>query len=984
MQYLQIFKKIGLCGVFFCCAFFCTTNLFAQDKQLRGVVYDAIDNSVLAGVSVKVKGTKNVTATDGSGTFLISAKDGDMLEFFYIGYLLQEVEVKGQTTLQVSLSRDLQRVEEVVVVGYGAMKRSDVATAITSVKPEQFNMGGGRDVKSLLEGKVAGLTVTRTGGSSPNSNVAIQLRGVVSVNGSQSPLVVIDGIPGGNIDLLRAEDVESFEVLKDGAAASIYGSSANAGVILITTKKGKAGPAQFDYSTFVNKYYESNKPKFLSADQYRTAMADLGYNSAAYDRGGNTDMYAAIVNKENISHSHNLAVSGGSENTSYRGSVYYSNLEGVALANSRQQYGGRMSLQAKGYQDMLTFQSNLATNYNNMDMLGNEGWTAAARANPTNPMYNEDGTFYEDMASDENKFARLSQQKYDRIQQTTSADAKLIFEPIKNLRFSAFGSVQRDDQKDNKYYDKASRTSVNSYDGEGYAYKWSYFKSNYAFEPTIDYSVNVNNKHQFTALGGYSYRYQVEEAFNASNSGFLNDANEENDLGAGSYLVEGLAGMGSEKVDETLIAFFGRLNYVFDDKYIVQASLRREGSSKFGRNYKWGNFPSVSLAWNISNEAFLKDQNLLSNLKLRIGYGETGNSGMDPYQSVSTIGTGGYYLSDDGTWIQTYGPNKNPNPNLRWETKKEWNFGLDFGFLSNRISGSFDFYNRITDDLLLGSVTVPIPSNVISTSTMNIGRISSKGLELSLNTTPYRKGDFIWKVDMVSSYTLSNTMDKFASNSAAYLEFGSIGGFGALGNAVRIYEGSAIGNFFGKRFAGFDENGEWLFYNAAGEKVAGSSTSDSDKTIIGNGVPRFYLSLTNTLQYKKFDFSFLLRGKFGFDILNRQKMAYGNMKTLTSGYNVLQEALETGLNASYQYSDYFIEKGDYMKLDNVTLGYSFKPKNVKIPRGRVYFTVRDLATFTKYSGETPEVDDTGLYPGMAEYYSTPVTRNFMLGLQVQF
>ncbi|GAA4802092.1 TonB-dependent receptor [Olivibacter ginsenosidimutans] len=947
-----------------------------------GMVTDA-EHNPLAGVSVNVKGTSKGTSTDPHGRFSIQAYEHDILVFSMIGYTSQSIEA-NKSFLEVTLSLSTQNMDEVVVVGYGSMKRADVATAIASVKPEKFNNAGNRDVRSLLEGKVAGLTVTRTEGSSPTSGVAIQLRGVVSINGSQSPLMVIDGIPGGNADLLRAEDIESIEVLKDGSAAAIYGSSANAGVILITTKRGQSGAPTIEYSSFVNRHYQTNTPRFLTADEYRSAMADLGYSASAYDRGGNTNMYQEILNKDNISHSHDLSVSGGNEKTVYRASVYYNNLEGIGKANEREQYGARMSLESKAYDDKLTFQSNLATNYNNMNMLGDEGWEAASRANPTNPMYNEDGSFYEDLSSDENKYARLFQQKYDRIQQTSSLDAKLIFEPLKDLKFSAFGSIQRDDQKNNKYYDKDSRTSINSYNGNGYAYKSSYLNTQYAFEPTIDYKYDLQD-HHLSAVLGYSYRYQVEESFDATNYGFLNDANEENDIGSGSYLVDGKAGMSSSKEDQTLIAFFGRINYVYKDRYVLQTSLRREGSSKFGANNKWGNFPAVSFAWNVNNETFMRNiSSTLSTLKLRVGYGVTGNSGIDPYQSMSTIGTGGYYLTDEGTWVQTYGPNKNPNPNLKWETKKEWNLGVDFGLLANRISGTIDLYRRKTDDLLLTGVTSAIPANIISTYTTNIGTISSKGIELTINTIPYSNEHFTWKADLLGSYTFSNTLDKFSNNAADYLEYGSIGGYGALGNAIRMYEGSNIGDFFGKRFAGFDENGEWLFYNAAGEKVSGSAITDQDKTVIGNGAPKYYLSFANYFQYKQFDLTIAFRGKFKFDVLNRQKMAYGNLKTLSSGYNVLKEAINDGLNASYQYSDYFLENGDFVKLDNLTLGYTLKQHNPKIPRTRLFVTARDLFTITGYSGENPEVDDTGLAPGLASYVSTPVTRNFTIGLNVQF
>ncbi len=963
-----------------------TNEILQQAKSISGIVKDS-NGEPLPGVSVRIKGSSIGTITELNGGYKIQAKLGATLEFSYIGFITQNVRVDKNLIINVTLQEDSKTLDDVVVVGYGSMKRAEVATAITTVKPEEFNIAGAdnRDVRTLLEGRVAGLAVTRTGGSSPTDGVAIQLRGVVSINGSKSPLVIIDGIPGGNLNLLRADDIESIEVLKDGSAAAIYGSSANAGVIIITTKKGKAGKPVFEYSSFVSRYYKVNTPEFLTADEYRDAMKALGFDASSYDRGSNSNMYDAIIDKNNLSHSHALSVSGGTENTTFRASLFYNNLEGIAKANTREQWGGRLSLTTKGLNNMLTFQTNLSTNFDYMDKLGNDGWEATLRANPTNPIYNENGTFYEDYSSDENKLARLSQQKNKRNENTTGLDAKVIFEPLRDLKFSLMGSMTRNTYDDNTYYDKDSRVSYDSYNSGGYAYKSHYVNNKGAIEPTIEYSKSLFDQHKISILGGYSWQQEIWDSFSANNSGFLNDATEENDLGAGTYLTLGKAGMGSDKQKSTLIAFFGRLNYVFAEKYIVQASIRREGSSKFGTNNKWGNFPSISLAWNISREHFMEKIPTISNLKLRLGYGETGNSGISPYQSVSTLGTGNPYLADDGTWQQTYGPNKNPNPNLKWETKKEWNIGLDFGFLKNRITGAIDVYKRSADDLLMTGVTAPIPSNIQSTYTTNIGSISSSGIELTLNAIPVSNKDFKWDMILTASKIFTNKLDKFSANSADYYSTGDIGGYGALGNAVRIYERDEIGNFYGKRFAGFDTAGEWLFYNKKGEAVSGSKINEDDLTVIGNGAPKWHLGLTNTFRYKNIDLTVGFIGKLQFDILNRQKMAYGNKKTLRSGYNVLKSALTDGIDASYSYSDYFLEKGDYLKLDNLTIGYTL-PRNIipLVSSARFYVAGRDLFFVTGYSGETPELDDTGLSPSMAPYARTPLTRSFTIGCNIQF
>lgn len=881
---------------------------------VKGIVKDQLGEP-LGGVSIVVKGTTVGTTTDLDGNFTLNVPANNVtLAFSFIGFKSQEVALKGQTDLNIVLSEDTEMLDEVVVVGYGSMKRSDVATAISSVKPEDMNLAGAnsRDVRQLLDGKVAGLSITRTNGSNPNNGVAVQMRGVVSVNGDIAPLVVIDGIPGGNLDLLRSEDIESIDVLKDGSAAAIYGSRANAGVILITTKRGSKGKTSVDYSTYLTHYWGVERPDFMNATDWRNAMSKFNNPSYMTDRGSDTDWFDTLLKKGNVSHSHNLSISGGGESTLYRASLYYSDLEGIGKATDREQYGGRMSLETRALNNMLTFQTNLSLNYGNMNLLGGDGeWESALRSNPTNPIYNEDGTYYEDYAKDENKVARLNQQQYDKQQTTSSFDGKLIFEPIKDLKGSIFVSYTRDDQKERRFYDVDSRISYNDYNSGGYAWKKSYMKTTQTFEPTIEYTKTFLDNHKINAIAGYSYQYQVYEQFEAHNNGFLNNSVEDNNLGSGSGLngdASIKAGMGSKKEDETLIAFFGRINYVFKDRYVAQFSIRREGSSKFGPNNKWGNFPSASVAWNVSNEDFMQEQTVLSNLKLRVGYGVTGNSGIDPYQSMVTLGIGDPYLNPSGQWLQTWGPSRNPNPNLKWEMKKEWNFGVDFGVLTNRITGSLDVYKRKADNLLMTSVKVPSPANIHSSSTLNIGSITSSGLELTLNAIPIVRKDFQWKSTVALSKVFSNKLEEFSYSSADFLEFGGIGGYGSLGNAVRLYKGSNIGDFYGKRFAGFDESGEWLFYNKEGEKVSADQIYDDDKTVIGNGQPKWYLSWTNNFQYKNFDLSFMFKGRFGYDVLNRMNMFYNNLTTLQSGYNVLNSAIDEGVNATYQYSDYYLER----------------------------------------------------------------------------
>jgi len=963
---------------------------FSQNKVITGRVTDAQGNSPLPGVTVQIQGTSKGTQTGVDGTYKLEAPQGaTTLVFTFVGYKKLEQPINASGTTNVTLAADVTALKDVVVVGYGTQKKTEVTSAITSVTAEDFRQSGARNAMDLVQGKVAGLQITRTGGSNPNTGPAIQLRSATTLTGSQSPLIVVDGIPGGNLDLLQQDDIESISVLKDGSAAAIYGTQANGGVVLVTTKRGKSGAARVDYNTYFRKEYVQRQPKFLTPDQYAAKIASGEIQTE--DKGHRTDFPDLLINHDNLTQYHNLAFSGGNDNSTYRASVYYSNLEGVLKENARQQYGGRLSITSKGLDNRLTGQFNLATNFNKANLLTDGGNLVGYYTfQPTYSPYNPDGSFYFEQTST-NELARLSQQSYMRQQQVTSADGKVSLDLIKGMKASIFGSVIRDSYTDGGYAERASEVSIENYQGQGFAEQNSELKIKYAIEPTLEYNFTVN-KHNITAIGGYSYRYEVNQGFNANNYGFQNDVFRENNLNAGSQLVLGKAGLGSYKNDNKLIAFFGRVNYVFNDKYMATAIFRREGSSKFGANHKWGNFPALSAGWNIDKEAFMSDVKLFNQLKLRAGYGVTGNSGFDNYASLVTLGTGGNYINPDGVWRQTYGPNRNPNPDLRWEKKAEWDVGVDFGILSNRITGSIDYFNRKTTDLLF-NYRSQLPPFVQQNIYTNVGSFQSNGFELTVNATTLQKKNFRWQTDLTFS-TATNKLSSFSNDvyKANYLETGDIGGYGALGNALRVTEGGKLGNFYGKRFAGFTDDGKWRFYKRDGTTGPADEISrEQDFQVIGNAIPKYYASMTNTFNYKNWDLRIFLRGKFGYDVLNTMEMLYGNKQALPS--NVLQSTFtkHAKLNDSFQYSDYYIENGSYVKLDEVTIGYNVPFKNKYIQRMRVYFTGGNLATITGYSGNDPDfIKDSGLNPGIDALNNsddrTPYlsTRSFMFGLNVSF
>lgn len=980
-----------------------------QAQETKIVTGNVTDPSgvPLPGVNVQEKGTNNGTSTDFDGNFSIDVTSNNaILVFSYVGMKPVEQQVGTQSNFPIILQSDEEALQEVVLIGYGSQERKAVSTAVTKVDTEDFNQGVVQSPLELIQGKVAGLQITRAGGNNPNGGTAIQLRGITSLTGSRSPLIVIDGIPGGNLDLIQQNDIESFNVLKDGAAAAIYGTRGTNGVILITTKKGRKGAAAFTYSTFVSRDYVNSKPDFLSASEFRAAIADgiIGENN---DLGGSTDIFDELINESNLTQYHNFVASGGGEKSNYRASLYYRDAQGIALENGREEFGARASFNQTGLNDKLTFSSSLAVNLNDANLLGGGQFGAVTSWNPTAPIYapynvTEEGQlfnpgqygFYQP-ENGFNPFSEYENRFNERKQLTFSGDAKLSYEIASGFVASVFGSYQRNTWND-RYYrttqDYAQYNSGSPYFGTGYAYKGNHLDYTQTVEPTITFNKEFGDNN-FEILGGYSYQYSTTEEYSMDNSGFTTDGFEDWNFGAGNAITDTdlpRPNLSSFKEDNTLIAYFTRLSYNYKDRYFLQASVRHEGSSRFGTNNKWASFPAVSGAWLLSDEEFVKNSGFINNLKLRAGYGVTGNQGIPNYQSIVTLGTGGKYPvfldnADGATYYQTYGPVKNPNPDLKWETKKELNIGLDFGLWFNKLSGSIDYYTRRTEDLLL-SYDVPQPPFVQGSIYTNVGNITNNGLELALSYRVLEEGEFTWNVDLVGSYQ-SNELTTLSNQvfSVSELYGGNIGNPGNLGNAIRNTEGGPIGNFYGKRFAGFTVDGQWLFHKADGTIGRASDMTEEDKAIIGNGLPKYYASLTNTFRYKNFDLTVLLRGKFKYDILNTVDLFYGNPSLLPG--NVLTSALNqySNITEAPQYSDYYLENGNFIKLDNLTLGYNFN-LGEKSPFSalRVFGSARNLATFTGYTGRDPEVQDTGLYPGIDDRNFYPRTATVTAGVNVNF
>lgn len=949
-----------------------------RERTVTGKVVDHT-GIALPGVTIVIEGTTHGVISDINGSYAIEVGSGDNnLSFSFIGMKSKTISIKGLSSVNVEMEEDAINLSEVVAIGYGTQKKTEITSSISNISNEDFNKGFASNAMQALEGKVAGLQIIRASGTDPNSAPQIKLRGITSINGSSDPLIVVDGIPGGDLNSIAPEDIESFDVLRDGSAAAIYGTRGTNGVILITTKRGVAGKMNVEYSGYLSTEQITKYPDMLTPAEYR-AFAD--YRGVAIEDGGvDTDWFEPLT-RTPISQVHNLSFSGGTPQTQYRASINYRDNEGIVIGTGKEFFNGRMNVTHSGFDDKLKVQLNLSSTISESSFTDYGAFEMAARLNPTQPIYNEEGSFYQPTGYGEiNPLSMLEHVNRGEKSKTSTGSAKATLEIIKGLTISGFGAFDVRDK--NGYFHESKESKGSIKDGyNGKAKRDAFFEYHKIFESTIEYKKMIAN-HSFNLLGGYSYQDNVYENFFAENSDFTTDAISYNNLGSGKYLTkevkDGVASLGSGKSSDKLISFFGRFQYGYLGKYLLSASVRREGSTKFGEDNKWGIFPAVSVGWRITEEAFMDNIEFLDDLKLRAGYGVTGNDGISPYQSISKYGAGDKYILGK-EYYTTWGASSNPNKDLKWETKTEINLGLDFQLLNGRLSGSVDVYNRKTKDLLY-RITAQVPSYIHDNVLANLGEISNQGVELSLNATAIKTKDLKWNLSANFSknknelVSLSNNVYQFNA-----INYGGLPSPGNLGEAYRMEEGVAIGSFYGKVFEGFTPDGKWIFKEIDGKE----GIAEGDKEFIGNGNPEYFANLTSTLNYKNFDLTLSFRGAFGFDILNLKEMYYGNPKWFPN--NVLTSALNSPINDDPQYSDYFLEKGDYIKFDNLTLGYTLNKNTIKWAKSiRFYGSVLNIATITGYSGLDPELSAGGSQAGWDGRGFYPRTTTYTFGVNVKF
>ena len=968
-----------------------STFTFAQSK-VSGTVKDA-NGEPLIGVSVMEVGTNNGAVTDMNGNYTLNVKPGAKLKLSYIGFTPKTV--KAGSNSQIVLQEDNTALNEVVVVGYGTMRRKDVTSSITTVKAEDLNQGVFTDPGQMLQGKVPGFVVSST--ADPNGSPTITLRGASTLRtGAMSPYYVVDGIPGVDISIVSPEDIESIDVLRDATATAIYGSKAANGVIIITTKKGSKERTNVTYNGYVAIDNILKKYDVCTADDLRQYAKDN--NITLKDGGANTDWQDEVL-RTGISHNHNVNISGGNGSTSYMISGDLRKREGVIKMTGFDRFNVRSLVSTKTLKDHLTISIGANMMYGKHFGVpsGNEGASVLDAMNyysPTNAVKNADGTWTVGSGSKNyNPLALMEENKSETVWKRNQFVGKTALELWKGLVWNVNYSWSNYQSTYSAYNTRNSQLEgIGNKNGQ--ATRNTYFGREQTFETYLNYNFKAG-KNKFDLMAGYSWEEKKNnDGFGLSVEGYYNDdlgwynmSYAQTILGVQNSVQSGYL----EKVRN--ISFYGRVNYSFDSRYMLQATIRRDGSSVFGKNNRWGTFPSVSAAWNITEEKFMQNQHIFDNLKLRAGYGISGNAmGFDVYSSYNTYGASGTFVYDGKTY-RTYGATKNANPDLKWESTGMLNIGLDFAFLKGRLNGTVEVYHKKTKDLIW-SYPVSTTQYIYGWMDANVGEMTNKGIEFTLNAVPVRTKNFMWSTTLNLSHN-KNTVDKMQNETfhTTNLTQGDpmVAGVSADGWTQRIMEGEPIGTFYTYQYAGtvngrseyyvLDENG-----NRTGETT--NNPSLKDRSITGCAQPKLNAGWNNTLTYKNWSLNAFITGVFGNDVYNGPRAHYTAAQMFSDGKNVLKEFLSNpvGDASSSLPSDRYIEKGSYVRLQTLSLSYTFRNCfNDWIQDLTLYGTANNLFTITSYKGLDPEVNMGGIDPGIDYRWSRyPHTRTFMVGVKINF
>lgn len=983
---------------------------FAQNAWVTGTVTDKTGEPLI-GVTVKIEGTNTGTATDIDGNYRLDNALGKKLQFSYIGYVTQTIKATADK-LDVVMQDDDVLLDEVVVVGYGTMKKKDLTGSITTVNSKDLNVGAYTDPGQLLQGKVPGLVVVQN--SDPNGGVnSMTLRGASTLNGSTSPLYVVDGIPGVDLNLVPPADIESIDVLRDASATAIYGSKAANGVIIVTTKRGLEGPARVSYQGYVSWERIANDHQMMTGDELRAFAAENNIN-INNDLGYNTN-WAKEVQRTGFATNHNLSISGGGKNTTYNASVNYIKRDGIIKGVGNNLFTARAYVESKMLKDHLTLAVGVNGNVRNEWGVprGDQGksvYNAMYYYSPLVPVKNEDGTWYSDKTISQN-YNPLIQIYEDKSQATLKryqVTGKAIIKIIDGLLLNGNFSYQNSSWDYRSYLSHKSET--NSRNGEANRnYTTDVYK---LMELYANYDKTFKDIHKLSLMAGYSWEQSDNgDGFSATGYDFYDDSLGWWDIGmANQWDTDPVSG--NVRSTKRMISFYARGNYSLDSRYIFQAAVRRDGASSFGSNNKWATFPSFSAAWRFSDESWLEGLRNVADLKLRVGWGQSGNSnGFDIYTARFFYQAGSRFdytdpVTGEKKSYKSLNAARNQNDNLKWETTSMLNIGLDYSFLGGRINGTIEYYNKDTKDMIW-DYSVSTTRYPVGSLTANVGRMRNRGFEFTINAIPIQ-GPFTWS----TSFNLSHNQNKIISISdpTAGFNAGILNMYGpslpgaSTATTQRILEGEPIGTFYMWKWAGYDEKGNSVFYtfNKSNEETSGelcldengnpiltSTPEEKDRVIVGNAQPTVTLGWNNNLTWKNWDLNIFFTGVFGQKIFNEPKAFFSYIGYVAAGKNILKST-PTFQRADDGYSslpsDRWLEDGSYFKLATITLGYTFR----NCFKGwlndiRIYVSANNVFTITKYSGRDPEICLDGLMPGhdsRNDHY--PRTRQILVGLNVNF
>lgn len=965
---------------------------YAQQARITGKITDSVTGEDLPGVSILVKGTSRGTVTDLDGNYTIEASSTDVLVISFIGFVTLEEIVGTRTVINTKLAESIQALNEVVVVGYGTQERKEITSAVTSVKAEDFNQGTVNDPRQLLQGKVAGLNIARPGGN-PNGGFNMRLRGISSIGENAEPLVVIDGVIGASLSTVDPNDIESMDVLKDGSAAAIYGTRGSAGVILVTTKTGKKGRTVVEFNTTAATENVARTISVMNAEEYRQVpnSRDLGSSTNWMDEVTGTGF--SMVN--------NLSLGGGNEGTSYRISLNSRNVEGVGINSGFDQLNARLNLTQKALKDKAIFTVNISNTTIDRRFGNENSFRYAIITNPTLPVFdpnpqspNFGGYSERDIFDWFNPVSIAEQNIADGRDSRLLASIRGEYNFSSKFRGAVFYSSQRETDWRGSYSPKTAKFG-GGFGRNGLATIQNRERLNDLFEATFNYDETIG-KVGMAILGGYSFQEFLNQGNSTQAGNFLTDAFTYNNIGAALDFANGLASVSSFANTNRLVAFFGRANFNLDDTYLLSVSARYEGSSRFGDNNKWGLFPAVSAGVNVAN---LIDMPGVSAMKFRASYGRTGTQPGQSYLSLLRFGRQGNFFFN-GQFVPSFGPVSNANPDLAWETKDEFNVGLDFVILNNKLDGTIDYYTRVTSGMIL-PINVPVPPNLFPTTQLNIGELANSGLEVMLNYRAVQKANFKWTTG-VNFSTLSTNLRSLSAGDLSFGEVNYRSNFGSPGQnltqLIRIQENGPLGQIWGPRQIGVNENGspkmeviDGTAKDASGNPVY--CNCNDDRAQLGTAYPTLNIGINNNFNYKNWDLNFFLRGSFGHHLINSYRGFYENTESTTvQNWNIVNTKYFDPNISKAEFNSSHVEKADFIVLDNATLGYNFNVAQGKsIGRIRTFISIQNPFMFTGYTGVDPEVrygdSESGndpLAPGIerrATYFTTTITT---IGLNLTF